>query len=163
MARDKDSTDETGAPSLMEQQAALASMIGKGVAEGIVAANSKFGPVKQIPITAYVSKTPSNPLGLPEEQRPQLTRRYFQNGYALDAEVLSDEQRTMLNQLRPGSYIGHRVDVAERYPESGGYNIVDIRYNNASYEQRIDLKGIVRDFTVLLRTILEEQNTPVPA
>jgi hypothetical protein len=157
MARDKDLQNDDAAPSLDQQQQALARMISAGVSAGIVEATNKYGPVRQIPITQYCPKTPLNPLGLPESERPQLTRHCFQNGFALDQDNLNDEQRRLLNQLRPGSYVNHLVDVIERYPEGGGKNVLDIRYNNATVEQRMELKSLHRNFTALLQAIVEEQ------
>ena len=155
MAKEKDDRDD--APSLDTQQAALATMISQGITQGIVDAQSKFGPIKQIPITQYKTKSKVNPQGLPENKRPKLTRTYKQNGFGIDADKCSDEERRLLEQLQPGTYCQNLIEVTVRYPEGGGSNIVDIRYNNASMEQRLDIQGRFRNLALLLRELVQER------
>jgi len=153
----KDREDDSAAPSLAQQMASVAELIGKGVSQGINEASTKYGPIRQVPITQYHPKTPLNPQGLKEDQRPQLTRRYFQNGFAMLPDRLTDEQRVLLNKLRPGTYLDRRIDVRERYPEGGGQNIVDISYNNLTIEQRLEMKSVVKNLTDMLQQIVAEQ------
>lgn len=155
----KDRDEET--PSLDQQQAALASMISTGITNGIVQAQNQYGPIKQLPITKYKQKTIWNPHGLPESQRPQFTRSYFQNGFAIDPGKASNEVRLLLNQLRPGTYCERTFVVSERYPDNGERNIVDLCYNNATVEQRIDLKGrFPGGLPAILKAIVAEQEQP---
>jgi hypothetical protein len=158
MAKEKDE-----APSLDEQQRAFADQIAAGVSAGIVQATNKYGPVRQIPITQYRTKSKTNPLGLHESQRPQLTRRYFQNGFDVHADKLNDEQRRLLAKLQPGQYLGGLISISVRNPGNGESAIVDINYNNASVEQRIELKTLCRDFTEIVRACVSEHEALVGA
>lgn len=139
------------APSLDVQL--LANAISKGIAD----ASTATGPIPQVPITKYAPVTPWNPKGLQDYQRPQMTREYLQNGQLIELWHVSDSDIQKLNQLQPGIYLDRRVEVVEMASETGQKHVVNIRYNNATQEQRFELKNLFRSFSELLSLILREQ------
>ena len=146
------------APGLDIQLEALAGAI----AAGITQAANQTGPVKQIPITKYRTKTPWNPKGLKPAARPQFARAYWQNGHPVELWHVTDEDVRNLNLLKAGRYIDRKVEVVVRLAENGQAPACEIRYSNATADQRFELKNLFRNFSELLRLIVEEQEA-VPA
>jgi len=134
------------------------SELAGAISAGIVQATNQTGPVKQLPITKYKHKTPWNPTGKKESQRPQFARLYMQNGAQIALWHVTDADVELLNQLRPGRYFDRKVEVVERVGENvGDQACIEIRYNNASADQRFDLKNYFRNFSEMLRLIVEQQ------
>jgi hypothetical protein len=127
------------------------------ISSGIAQAGQTTGPIKQINITQYKPKSRVNPKGLRDHERVQFTRTYWQNGARIELWQVSDADVQRLNQLKPGRYIDRKVEVIERVSEMGEAQSVEIRYSNATLEQRFDLKNRFRNFTELLMIILDEQ------
>jgi hypothetical protein len=134
------------------------SELAGAISAGIVQATNTTGPVKQIPITKFKHKTPWNPTGRKDSLRPQFTRTYYQNGAQIAMWHVTDADIELLNQLRPGRYFDRKVEVVERVGENvGDHASIEIRYNNASADQRFDLKNYFRNFSEMLRLIVEQQ------
>jgi hypothetical protein len=127
------------------------------ISSGIAQAGNLSGPIKQINITQYRTKSKENPQGLQDHERVQFSRTYWQNGVRIELWQVSDEDVARLNQLKAGRYIDRKVEVVERPSETGEPTSVEIRYSNATLEQRFDLKNRFRNFTELLMLILDEQ------
>ena len=144
---------EPDAPSLQVQVDAIADAISRGIVRG----QAETGPIKQIPITKYRTKTPFNKKGLKPTARPQMTRTYIQNGNQIPPWAVTDEDIEALNQLKPGRYVSRKVEVIERLLDNGEPANVEIRYNDSTADHRFELKNYFRSFSELLRLILDEQ------
>ena len=125
----------------------------KELASAITNAVAEAGPIKQVPISRYLAKTPWNPTG--SKQRPKLRATFLQNGYEIREAFVTDEQIHLLNQIKPGRYINRKVEVVERN-EHGNHSI-ELRYNNKSIEDRMELKTEARNLTEMLQRIVNEQ------
>jgi len=129
---------------------ALGQTIAEGISEGMrknVPQKVTFGQYMKRPTTLH----PKGPAG------PQLAREYFQNGFRLQYDTLSDTQIDLLNKLdRSGRYIDRRVEVIYR-PE-GGDESVEIRWKCRTPDDRSELKGLARDFTDILTQIVAAQD-----
>lgn len=123
---------------------ALAGAIGQAIEE--------TAPIKQIHISRYKAQTPFNPTG--NKQRPKLNGKYWQNGYPLRPQHMTDEEITLANQIRPGRYFDRIVEVVERH--ENGEREVEIRYSNATVEQKMNNKNQFRNFKELCEGILTE-------
>ena len=107
---------------------------------------------KQVPVSLAKLPTPFNPEGV-AVRKVKLTWKYVtQNGARMNPELLRDREIELLNQVRPGTYHGKKIQVLKRRDKS-----IDIRYANKSFEQRMDFKNYARDMTELLEKILTEQ------
>jgi hypothetical protein len=139
--------------------------LAQAIAKGIVDATNATGPIKQIPLTKYRGKTATNPTGERESRRPQMVRTFYQNGSAIQLWQITDKDVALLNQIRPGFYIGDRVQVVERAGD-GKQTLrpLDITYNNQTADQRFENKNEWRNFTELLtRLVAEAQDAAEPA
>lgn len=134
------------------------------ITRGIVEATSQTGPIKQISRGAYKAITPWNPTGAKDRSRVKFARAYWQNGALIQRWQVTDEQVQQLNQLRPGRYLDRRVEVIERASDNNGDPAaVEIRYDNATAEQRFENKNVFLNFGDLLRKIVAEQGALVSA
>lgn len=124
------------------------------LAQAIKSAVEETAPVKQVHISRYVATTPFNPTG--DKRRVKLTREVFQNGIRVQPEFLHTEEIELLNKVKPGRYIGRRVEVIER--GEGEEKNLEFRYRNQSIEQRLELKNHFRNFAEMLRLIVAEQD-----
>ena len=131
--------------------------LGSAIARGIIDANNQTGPIKQVPLPRYRGASNKNAAGLPEYLRPKMARDYSQNGNQISRWMVSDADVALLNQLKAGRYVNRKVEVVVFPAEGGGIAQVDIRYSNASLDQRLELKNDFRTFTELLQRIVEEQ------
>jgi hypothetical protein len=145
-ARDED--EPSGPPPGME----LAKAIGDAVAEGL----AKNSP-KKVTYGAYLKRpTANHPLGL---LSPKFTagRTYYQNGRQVPYEAVTDAQVEFLNAItHSGRYFDRKVEVIVK-DDGGDTQYVDIRYKNASIDDRMDQKSLFRNFTELVQTIAEAQ------
>lgn len=123
------------------------------LAEALKFAITESSPVQQVHISRYKPITPWNPTG--SVRRVPMNGKYFQNGSEIQEWRVTDEDITLLNQLQPGRYMGRKVEVVER--NADGDRSVDIRYSNKDVGQRMDMKGLARNFTELLQNIVTEQ------
>lgn len=144
-ARDDD--EPTGPPPGME----LAKAIGDAVAAGL----EKNNP-KKVSYGAYLKRgTDYHPLGF---LSPKLSRDYWQNGRLIQYDQVNDAQVELLNRItHSGRYLDRKVEVIVRDTGSGA-QMVEIRYANNSLDQRMDNKGLFRNFTELVAKIVAEQD-----
>jgi len=117
------------------------------------------GPTRQIPLAKYKPVTPWNPTG--EKNRPKLKRTVFMGGSRLRESFLSSEEIELLNQIKPGKYNGRRWTIVETDGDTEGGTIT-ILVPNKTPEDRVRLKGEVRDLTELCKKIIAEQNANDP-
>lgn len=115
-------------------------------------------PVVQEHISRYRGATPFNPSGAQEHERPQLRGTFLQNGSKMSMPFLSDNEINLLNQLKPGRFIGRKVEVVERV--ENGEVTVEIRYSNGTNEQRLEMKNEVRNLAELLERCIAEAGKP---
>ncbi|HEX6272887.1 MAG TPA: hypothetical protein VFZ53_07605 [Polyangiaceae bacterium] len=132
----------------------LAAAISKGITDSA----AQTGPIKQIPITRYKNRNVFNPSG--NRKRPEFTRDYYQNGKQLDAAVQFNADIENLNRLKPGRYLNRTVEVIERLQDNGAPAQIEIRYPNATADDRFAMTKYFRSFGELLTLILAEQTLP---
>lgn len=125
----------------------------KELAQALKEAIQETAPIQQVHISRYVAKTPFNPTG--SKTRPKLRGLFLQNGGRMVEDRLTNDEITLLNKIRPGRYLDRRVEVIER--TENGETSVEIRYSNASMEQRLELKNRARNLKEMLQGILDEQ------
>lgn len=122
-----------------------------------LAGKSDVGPTPQIPFAQAKFKTPWNPTG--KKYRVGLTRETYMNGHQLREGRLSEEEITLLNQLKAGKYYNKQWTVIET-DEGDGKHTVEIIIPNRTQEQRMALtiahggRGLVG----ICEKILAEQN-----
>jgi hypothetical protein len=108
---------------------------------------------KKTPLHQVKVVTPWDPTGVRKQPAKRLKApAVFQNGARLNPIMLSNEEMDLINQLKPGRYAKRRIEVVRRRDKS-----IDIRYPNRTIEQRLELKGVARNLTELLKVILIEQ------
>lgn len=124
------------------------------LAQAIKSAVQETAPTQQVHISQYRGRTPWNPTGKRPHERPKLRGEFMQNGQRMIADRLSEKEIGLLNQIKPGRYIGRKVEVIER--QSNGEVAVEIRYNNATADQRSELKNEFRNLAELCERIIAE-------
>jgi ASC-1-like (ASCH) protein len=127
----------------------LGAIIAQGIAQGI-AANQ--GP-KKVTFGQYDPRSPFHPN---KKTAAKLTRVVFQNGRQADWDKTSDAEIRLLNKItRSGRYISRRVEVILR--DDAGSDVLDIRYNNMTVDQRMENARHWHSFEDMLKKILMEQ------
>lgn len=96
-----------------------------------------------------------NPLG---KRKRVLKRKMYQNGFPLNVNILTDEEISLLNQIKPGRYIKGLVSVFQTY--KGSDTLVNIVYVNKTVDQRFALKDEFRNLGEMLKLIVEEHKNP---
>lgn len=114
-------------------------------------AEAQQSTFKKIPVHLAKARTPWNPSGERRTVKLKPTAVY-QNGARLNPVMLSDEEITLLNQVKPGRYNKNKWEVVRRRDKS-----IDIRFANKSIEQRMEMKGEAVTLTGMLQKILIEQ------
>lgn len=134
------------------QPANDSSQIGAAIAEGIRDGLKQLAP-RKVTFGQYDPKSSFHP---DKKKAKHLTRECFQNGARLNEATLFDAEIELLNQIkRPGRYLNRKVEVVIR--EGTDSETVELRYNNATFEQRSDLKSQARNFLEMLKQIVMEQ------
>jgi hypothetical protein len=121
----------------------------------MLAAKQDEGPIKQIPISKAIYKTPWNPTGDPN--RPEFARASFMNGFRLKEGLHSNEEIELFNQIKPGRYIGNKVLVVAKNADKEGTEVM-LFVPNKTVEDRILQAQYAPTLSVLLKTIIAEQN-----
>lgn len=141
----EDSTPSTPPPGMVNMND-FAAAIGGAVASALESRDSKN---KKVTFGEYQRRLNAT--------RVKLTREVYQNGYRLNAQDLNNEQIELLNRIsRTGRYIDRKIEVILR--EDGADQIVEFRYNNKSADQRMELRGYIRNFTDMLTQVVEAQD-----
>lgn len=91
------------------------------------------------------------------QPREPLKREVNMNGARLRPSQLSEEEIVLLNQLKPGTYLDGTVSVVETRGVGSG-SAIDLVYNNASQENRINHYMRVGSLSNMCKMILAEQN-----
>lgn len=135
-------TTDTAPTATISSEAAAA--IGSAVAEGIAKTQRRkltFGEFQAKKAAAQGAKH-------------KLTRKCFQNGFMLTPHRLKNEQIDLLNKIdRSGRYINRLVEVAVR--QEGTEETVHISWHCKTKDQRFEAQQHFRDFTDLLKQIVE--------
>jgi hypothetical protein len=105
---------------------------------------------RKISVAEASKATPWNPSGKPRTVKLKPPAVY-QNGARLNPVMLSDEEVTLLNQLKPGVFNHKKWVVRKRRDKS-----LDIQYPNKTIEARMELKGEAGNLSGMLRKILTE-------
>lgn len=138
----------SGPPPGMISLTDLGQVIGDAVARGI-SANTR----KKVTFGEYDPKSPFQK-GLPKNQVPKLRRECYQNGAHIDQTKLFPNEITLLNALdRSGRYINRMVEVIVR--EDGVDEVVEVRFNNRTTSQQLELKGYAKSFEDMLQQIVD--------
>lgn len=128
----------------------LGNIIAQGIAQGI-AANS--GP-KKVTFGQYDPRSPFHPN---KKTAAKFTRVVFQNGRQVDWDKTSDTEIRLFNKItRSGRYINRRVEVILR--DDAGSDVLDIRYNNMTVDQRMENARFWHSCEDMLKKILMEQD-----
>ena len=95
----------------------------------------------------------------PKDGSPKLKlkRKMFQHSLPLDAEILTNEQIELLNNLKPGRYCDGWIKVYRRRDRG-----IDIDYPVKTAAQRLKLSSAfgITSFDVLLTRCIHESNNP---
>ncbi|MGC4084440.1 MAG: hypothetical protein QM736_20575 [Vicinamibacterales bacterium] len=88
--------------------------------------------------------------------KPQLTRKVYQNGILLDRRQLTAEDIRLLAHIRPGVYFDGDIRIVELREGDAKTNVtsLDIRYENKTVDQRMAFKARFGSFTGTLRAIV---------
>lgn len=112
-------------------------------------------PAEKKTVFTRVENTPwTPPKGV---AKLKLKRKSFQHGIPLSEKMLTNEQISLLNRLRPGSYLDGWVTVRRRRDKG-----IDVDYPIRSAQQRLKLVNAfgVRTFTELLQRLNDEADKP---
>lgn len=105
-----------------------------------------------------IDRKPGDPWQ-PKDGSPKLKlkRKHFQHGIPIDPDMLTNEQITLLNQLKPGSYMGGYVKVYRRRDKG-----IDIDYPIKTAAQRLRLVNQfgITSFDTLIQRCLDEAADP---
>jgi hypothetical protein len=90
--------------------------------------------------------------------KPNLGRKFYQNGILLTKRQLTEADIRLINLLRPGVYLGGMFSVVEvRDGDAHGrVPAFDLRYSNRTVEDRMQIKSEFGSLGAILRAILKE-------
>ena len=133
-----------------QHQAIDYDAMGLALAQGIASQTRKF-----VSFGEYIIR-PHSPFH-PDGPSKVMTRQYYQNGVRLLDHTIHDKEIVLLNQItHSGRYCGRMVEVIVK-DDGGDGEIIDIRFSNKTADQRLELRGQVRDFEDMLKQIIEAQ------
>lgn len=154
---DVETEDDGDTPVTRSEFALLLKALSKQAdSMGRIAEINEQSTIRQIPLTKVIIKTPWVPEGTLEANRPQLRRATYISGARCREILMSFKEIELANQLKAGQYHDGKWLVMERGQGDG--SSVDILIPNKTLEQRIELKGSVRNFEDLLQQIIDEQH-----
>lgn len=125
--------------------AGLGEIIAAGIAKGM----AQLQP-KKVTIGQYLKA---------RMRKVRLKNEFTQNGARVNFDVLDDREVAMANKIhRSGRYLERKVEViVHENLEAGVPGLVEIRYSNSTIDQRMEIKGLFRNFYDLCRQIVAEQ------
>lgn len=138
------STEKSQVAEALANPLTLGEQIAQGIADGI----AKLQP-KKVSFGEYQKRHP----------RPKLERESYDNGHRISPDVITVEEANLLNQITTsGRYIKRKVEVIVRN-EGRPLNeqVLEIRYSDKSPDQRMENKGLFKNFVDLLKQIVLEQ------
>lgn len=169
MAHDKnDSTTTPGAPIQLSQEQLIASIV------AALQANAQTNPSQTVDINALASSIgDAVAAGIASQTRRKvtfgefeakrtagrhkLTRKCFENGVLMDIDVLSNAEIDLLNTItHSGRYVNRLVEVV--VIDTGADEVIDLRYNCKTIDQRFKLKGEAKDTLDMLKQIKSAQD-----
>lgn len=133
--------DEAPAAPNLDMQSLATAIVG--------AVNAAQGP--RVIKNAEYQRTRSQ-----HRDKPQLTRRVYQNGFLLTRRQMSEDAINLANTLLPGIYADGTVQVVPMRDGAAGMSL-DIRYANKSPDERMNFKSRFPSFEHLLAAIVREQ------
>lgn len=87
--------------------------------------------------------------------KPELTRKIYQNGILLTRRQMSADAINLANALKPGTFANGRVAVVAVADGTQGVAL-DIRYNNKTPDDRMAFKSLYPTFEHLLASLVRE-------
>lgn len=147
-------------PAASADTIAIAAAVGKAIAaelgaglRGLTEEIANSSHVRQVPLARATIKSAFNPTG--DRNRKGLTANWFQNGFKLDRNKLTDEEIALLNQVPNGVFCDSRIEITER--KMGGETFRQINWSNSTTQQRTDLLVEVgRTLPEILRKVLAD-------
>lgn len=137
-----------------------ASTLGAAIAKGIADGMASIAPPRKVTSGSYNPQGPFQPKN--KKLVAKLKRAAFQNGAKINPRFLFNAEIDLFNRItRSGRYINRLMEVIVR--PDGGDEVVELRYNNKSFDQRYSLKGDAKDMTAILTAIVEEQDAIIAA
>lgn len=133
---------------------AQTNVSGSELAQALIYAIESTRPQKKHSFNRKV-ETPWTPKD--GTKKPKLKRSMYQHGLRLDEDFISPTEVTLMNELRPGVYLGGIVRVTRRKDRG-----IDISYPARTASQRLKLVNQfgVRNLTDLLTFCIEESKNP---
>lgn len=126
----------------------VGAVMGKAVANGINETQRR-----KVTIGEYMQR-PGSPFST---RRPRLKRETYQNGYRLTSLNLTDEQIQLCNKLTHSGRYLNRIVTVVLTDNGAGEEELNIRWNCKNVNQRMDAKGVFKDFTDLLQQLVALQ------
>lgn len=102
----------------------------------------------------YANHKPTSAFNPTGNKKRKLGRKFYQNGFLLDINKLTDEEIALLNKLPAGRFMDGLVSVLE--VRKGQETAVNIVYDNSNQDKRFELKNYFRNFREMLKIILDE-------
>jgi len=122
---------------------------------GVDTLKDLVGSVRDLAEAAQKTKGTSLAAYLDKNKRKvKLRAPFYQNGVMVRLDQLTDEQVTLINQLKPGRFNNRKWEIVKRRDRS-----IDFRYPNKTVEQRMQNNMVARDLTGMLQLILTEAET----
>jgi len=103
-----------------------------------------------VPFHKIKHDTPWNPTG--KRERVKLRRPTFISGYPVNPMMHTEEEITLLNEVKPGRYNNRRWEVT-RFDDGS----IDIRYPNRTFEQRMEMALKAPSISELCKQIIAER------
>jgi hypothetical protein len=126
----------------------IADQIAAGIAAGINEARPK-----KITIGQFNGATPWQS---DKRTAKKLNMTWLQNGARMPEKRMNNKEIALLNQIhRSGRYIDRLVEVIVR--EEGNDKLGELRYKNASIDDRMNFRSNVRNLEHMLQQIVDEQ------
>lgn len=127
----------------------------KAMADAFVEAIERTKPPAKITVANRKARTPWSPA--PGEAAVKLKRKFFHHALAIDPEKVTNQEKELLNQIKPGRYCEGWVTVTLRKDRG-----LDIDYPVRTNVQRLRLinQHGIRSFTELLSRIIDEKAYP---
>lgn len=129
---------------------AQADELGDRIAAGIASGIAQTQGPRKVTIGQYQRL---------HKRKVSLSREYYQNTHRLFLEDLTDDQVKLLNKLhRSGRYLKNKVQVIVRGEgQSVAEQTVHIMYSDATPDQRMENYKLFRDFTDLVKQLVDAQ------
>lgn len=142
-------------PSVVETVKQVVPDASMQLVAALVEAIKQTKPIEKKTASNRVPRTSWTPTdGSP---KIKLKRKMYQHGMNLDSDMLTNNQVTLLNNLKPGRFLDGWVKVIRRRDKG-----IDIDYAIKTASQRLKLVNTfgIRNFDELLERCIEEASNP---